>query len=171
LAIDPGDRILLPSEVKSVRVESSRHNRLGGNGDLIPWPITKDSYTCIDLRVVGHPRQQTADMLYTGPLMSGWCGLYRTGFGREIVFRFDPEKLPCVGLWLCYGGWPNDSLNKQVAVALEPTVAARGSLEDAIRDGLAPTLGPEGMQSWSIEIHVSEPNEILIKESIAAHAM
>lgn len=70
------------------------------------------------------------------------------------MLHFDPSYLPCLGLWLCFGGWPDDSEHRQVAVALEPTVAARGSLEDAVRDGVA-VLAPYETHSWRIEFHVA----------------
>jgi hypothetical protein len=153
-AIDQGDRVVLPTEVTALRVESSCHDRLGVQGDSVSWPIVLSSKGTADLSVALHATADVADMLYTTRLAAGRCGLYRSAMSRGITLHFDPVSLPYLGLWLCYGGWPEDSEHRQVAVALEPTVAPRGSLEDAVRDGMAPTLAPYETRAWSIEFHI-----------------
>jgi galactose mutarotase-like enzyme len=164
-SIDPGDLVVLPASVASLRVESSAHNRLGNQGDSISWPIARNGSDPIDLSVTLPSTTDTADMLYAGPLASGRCGLFRSAVGRGIVLRFDPAQLPYLGLWLCYGGWPDGSEQRQFAVALEPTVAARGSLENAIRDGVAPALEPNQAHSWTIEFLIVGLNEAISKEA------
>jgi hypothetical protein len=104
-------------------------------------------------------------MLYAGPLASGRCGLFRSVVGRGIVLHFDPAQLPYLGLWLCYGGWPDDSERRQFAIALEPTVAARGSLEDAVCDKVAPVLKPNQIHSWAIEFLIAGIAEAINKET------
>jgi len=48
--------------------------------------------------------------------------------------RFAPAATPYLGLWICFGGWPdglgNESGAKQVCVALEPATAPTDSLAD-----------------------------------------
>jgi hypothetical protein len=154
-AIAPGDRVVLPTEVTSLRVESSCHERLGVQGDSVLWPLGLSARGQVDLSVALHGGADLADMLYTARLAAGRCGIYRSAMRRGIVLHFDPVCLPYLGLWLCYGGWPDDSEQRQVAVALEPTVAPRGSLEDAVRDGIAPTLSPYEGRAWSIEFHIA----------------
>ncbi len=164
-SIDPGDRIVLPASVASVRVESSAYNRLGTQGDSISWPITHKASDFIDLSATLSSNADTADMLYAGPLPSGRCGIFRSAVGRGITLRFDTAQLPFLGLWLCYGGWPEDSERRQYAVALEPTVAARGSLENAIRDGVAPVLEPNQTHSWTIEFLIAGLDEAISEEA------
>jgi hypothetical protein len=164
-SIDPGDLVVLPASVTSLRVESSAHNRLGNQGDSISWPITCNGSDPIDLSATLPSTVDTADMLYAGPLASGRCGLFRSAVGRGIMLRFDPAQLPYLGLWLCYGGWPGNSVRCQYAVALEPTVAARGSLENAIRDGAAPVLEPNQTHFWTIEFLIAGLDEAISKEA------
>lgn len=166
-AIDPGDRVVLPTEVTTLRVESSCRERLGTQGDSISWPIAQGADCPIDLSVALHSSSDTAEMLYAGPLSSGRCGIYRSAMSRGILLDFDPACLPYLGLWLCYGGWPENSEHRQVAVALEPTVAARGSLEDAIRDGVSPALAPYEIHSWSIEFHIAGLAKAISEEAFA----
>jgi galactose mutarotase-like enzyme len=164
-SIDSGDRIVLPARVESLRVESSAHSRLGNQGASISWPVTHNASDSIDLSATQPSSVDTADMLYAGPLAYGRCGLFRSAAGRGIVLHFDPAQLPYLGLWLCYGGWPEDSKRRQYAVALEPTVAARGSLENAIRDGVAPLLEPNQTHSWTIEFFFVGLNEAINEET------
>jgi galactose mutarotase-like enzyme len=164
-SIDPGDRVVLPASVASLRVESSANDRLGNQGDSISWPITRNASGPIDLSATLPSTANTADMLYAGPLASGRCGLFRSLVGRGIVLHFDTAQLPYLGLWLCYGGWPDDSGRRQFAIALEPTVAARGSLENAVRDGVAPVLEPNQIHSWTIEFLIAGIAEAISEET------
>jgi galactose mutarotase-like enzyme len=164
-AIDAGDRIVVPTSVESLRIESSAHNRLGNHGDSICWPIGHDASGPIDLSITLPSTADSADMLYAGPLTSGHCGLFRSAVGRGVVLHFDQTQLPYLGLWLCYGGWPDDSERRQFAVALEPTVAARGSLESAIRDNVSPVLEPSQTRSWTIEFLIAGLTEVISEET------
>jgi galactose mutarotase-like enzyme len=166
-AIDSGDRIVLPKEVQSLRVESSCRQRLGVQGDVVSWPIASGTGGAIDLSEALHASADTADMLYAGPLSTGRCGLYRSAMSRGIILCFDPSHLRYLGLWLCYGGWPDNFEHRQVAVALEPTTAPRGSLEDAVRDGLAPLLAPHETHTWSIEFHIAGLTGAISEETFA----
>jgi hypothetical protein len=90
-------------------------------------------------------------MLFTNPLSSGWCGLYRACIGQGIALRFDTAKLPYLGLWLCYGGWPDDEkLSRQYAVAFEPTVAPWGTLSTACENHQAPALAAGDSFEFSV---------------------
>lgn len=129
------------------------------------WPVAHNASDSIDLSTALPSTANTADMLYAGPLVYGRCGLFRSAAGRGIVLHFDPAQLPCLGLWLCYGGWPEDSNRRQCAVALEPTVTAQGSLENAIRDGVAPLLEPNRTRSWTIEFFFAGLNEAISEET------
>jgi hypothetical protein len=63
-AIDHGDRVVLPAEVNSLRVESSCHERLGVQGDSVSWPIALSAREPVDLSVALDVGADFADMLY-----------------------------------------------------------------------------------------------------------
>jgi galactose mutarotase-like enzyme len=150
-AIDPGDRIVLPPEVFTVRVESSRLDRVGVHGSVIDWPKPGGARSSLDLSCTEAISASTAEMLYTGRLRTGCCGLYRAQSGQGIAVRFDAEQLPYLGLWLCYGGWPEDAARpRQFAVAFEPTVAPWGTLAAALKHGQAPVIGASASFEFSI---------------------
>jgi galactose mutarotase-like enzyme len=126
-----GDRIHLPDQVQSLRLEFSRGNRLGLRGDLIPWPLAKLSDGLSDDLSRAHADNSgIAEKLFSGPMHDSWCALERASIGLRITTRFDPALTPYLGLWMCYGGWPEGDGRKQTCVALEPTTARVDSLAE-----------------------------------------
>ena len=160
-AIDPGDRVVLPAEVSTLRVESSRLERLGSRSALIGWPKPFGAGSALDLSLTETASAAIAEMLYTDRLQSGWCGLYRSQSGLGVVMRFDTQRLPYLGLWLCYGGWPENAMGPlQYAVALEPTVSPRGTLAEALENIQAPVLAARESLEFEIEIERIGPNPV-----------
>jgi hypothetical protein len=120
-AVSAGDRVLLPSEIREVRLDYSKGDRLGASGSILPWPATKSG---LRLDVALGPEAGTAEMFYTPRLQDGLCGIYREASAQVLEVSFDTRRLPFLGLWLCYGGWPDDGKEpQQYAVALEPTTS------------------------------------------------
>ena len=150
-AVEPGDRLILPREVQCLYLHYSLGNRIGNAGDFVPWPLAANHDQQISLDKVGEEADRTAEMLYTINLSRGICALYRAQRRQAIVMRFNTKTLPHLGLWLCNGGWPdNPEMQKQYAVAIEPTVAPYGSLAAAVAAGAAPALKPHGHFNFSI---------------------
>ena len=155
LAVDAGDRIVLPDEVSALRLYYSRDQRLGAPGDIVAWPLSA-STPGVDLSRVLPYSAGTGDMLYTSRLRKGWCGIYRSSMQQGIILRFDTALLRYLGLWLCYGGWPDNGVTPlQYAVALEPTVAPCGTLQEAQEQKIAIDLAPSASFRWSIDFQVT----------------
>jgi galactose mutarotase-like enzyme len=134
-----GDRIVLPPEVTTLRLEGSRNNRLGKRGDSVAWPMARIADgTLRDLRQARADNADIGDKLFAGQFtgqlsglgLSDWCALERASIGLRITLRFDTTLTPCLGLWVCYGGWPEGDGPKQVCIALEPTTAPVDSLAE-----------------------------------------
>jgi galactose mutarotase-like enzyme len=152
-AVAPGDRILLPSSIKSLRVEGSGGSRLGKNGDTTTWPIAKlASGGTADLSVAQTPDSGIGDKLFAGPLAphENWCALERPSAGVRIRFQFDPAENPYLGLWICYGGWPDRPGPRQNCVALEPTTVPVDSL--ALTGAWSRALDPGKSISWKLHV-------------------
>lgn len=150
-AVDAADGIVLPKSVATICVEGSANARLGNRGDQNTWPVANDSQgKPVDLRIVQLPQTAIADKLFAGPLTQGYAGLYRAAHCVGILVQFDPQELPYLGLWLCYGGWPEGKVSRQQAVALEPCMAPSDSLADALLSGAAHTLAPGETSTWQI---------------------
>ncbi|HEY2859585.1 MAG TPA: hypothetical protein VGJ21_14285 [Terracidiphilus sp.] len=148
-----GDRIVLPDSVHTLRLEGSGGNRLGVNGDEKQWPIAeKSDGTNTDLSWVEAPDSGIGDKLFAGPLSAGngWCALERPTAGVRILVTFNPDATPYLGLWICYGGWPERPGPKQVCVALEPSTAPVDSL--ALKGPWSRTLAAGESFLWPMQV-------------------
>lgn len=136
-ASEAGDRIVLPPSVSKLRLEGSGGNRLGKGGDQVSWPIAKlADGTSTDLSLAQAADSGIGDKLFAGPMdqasddqeNSSWCMLERPSAGVSIRVEFDAAATPYIGLWICYGGWPDRPGPKQTCVALEPSTSLVDSL-------------------------------------------
>jgi len=152
-AVDHGDRIVIPPSVTEVTVEGSAQNRLGTNGAIHPWPLVElSSGEIVELDRVGYVSDNIGDKIYAAAPHEGWCAIKRKRAGLHVQVEFDPELSPFLGLWLCYGGWPENSSNRQYCVALEPCTSPVDSLSTAITSGRARTLSPGQCDLWWMRI-------------------
>jgi galactose mutarotase-like enzyme len=153
LAVDPGDRIALPSSVTEIRVENSARNRLGPAGAVHSWPITKlASGEEAALDRAGDASDNVGDKIYAAAPSEGWCAIERRRAGLRVQIEFDPALSPFLGSWLCYGGWPEGRTNRQYCVALEPCTSPVDSLAAAVTAGRARTLFPGQCDLWWMRI-------------------
>jgi galactose mutarotase-like enzyme len=156
-ATQKGDQILLPASITTFRIEGSRGNRLGSPGKEAQWPIaTLTGGAHADLSVAQDADAGIGDKLFAGPLSQdeNWCTLLRPSAGLRLHMEFDPEATPYLGLWICYGGWPERPGHTQVCVALEPATAPRDSL--AVTGPWSRMLGPGESFSWPMQIKIEK---------------
>jgi galactose mutarotase-like enzyme len=153
---EAGDRIVLPPSVKEVVVEGSGGGRLGAHGAKHPGPLTQlvNGQSC-DLSLAGAVSEGIGDKLFTVAPQEGWCALERTRLKQRIEMHFDVQESPYLGLWLCYGGWPENRAKRQQCVALEPCSAEGDSLEIAAKEGRARKLAAGGEYHWTVELRVT----------------
>jgi galactose mutarotase-like enzyme len=133
-AVEEGDHIHLPVSIKNMRLEGSNGGRLGKAGDTVSWPETElANGGRSDLSAVQAATTGIGDKLFAGPLRvdENWCSLERPKAGISIRLRFNSSATPYLGLWLCYGGWPERPGLKQMCVALEPSTAPVDSLAES----------------------------------------
>jgi galactose mutarotase-like enzyme len=157
-AVEAGDRVVLPSEVADVSLSYSRDEALERVGRDLQWPALENKKGRRDLSVAMAPHHETAEMIYTRRLCVGRCGLFRRNYGQGVIVSFDPSRLPYLGVWLCFGGWPiSGAESKQVAIALEPTTAPFNTLSDSEQAGLAVSLDPECSFIWDMQVDLTSP--------------
>lgn len=153
-AVSAGDRVLLPDEIREVRLDYSKGDRLGASGSILPWPVPQAG---LHLDIALGPEAGTAEMFYTSRLQDGLCGIYREASAQVLEVSFNAERLPFLGLWLCYGGWPSDGKEpQQYAVALEPTTSPCNNLANAQRTNTAISLKAGETYGWEILFTVRE---------------
>ena len=151
-AVSVGDLIFLPREVRELRLDYSRGDRVGSAGTTVAWP---ESQSGIRLDIAGSSDAGTAEMFYTARLSQGRCGIYRAATRETLDIGFDPQRLPYLGVWLCYGGWPDDGPGpRQYAVALEATTSGCNTLSEADRNGSSVTLDPGSTFDWEIRFRI-----------------
>jgi len=154
-ACEEGDRIVLPGSIRSLKVEGSGGDRLGKSGNSVTWPIAAlATGGTADLSFVDRGDSGVGDKVFAGPLSAGenWCALERISAGLRIRVRFDSVAMPYLGLWICYGGWPEKPGPKQVCVAMEPSTAPVDSL--AASGPWSRELGPGESFSWPMQVEI-----------------
>lgn len=157
---DKGDRVVLPESVSEIRVEGSGGGRLGAKGTVHSWPHTKSSAgEAVDLSVAGSITDETGDKIYAASPAEGWAALERRQHGLRIDIRYEASKLSTLGLWLCYGGWPEGGESRQQCVAIEPCTAPDDSLATAMEKGWAKKLAAGQSHDWRMQIEIRDVME------------
>ena len=155
LVVDAGDVIVLPESVKELTVEGSAHMRLGPKGGVAKWPVAEmPGGGRVDLSHAGKPTDEVGDKVFAAP-SEGWAAVERRRAGVRVKVEFDAEVIPYLGLWLCYGGWPEGLANRQQCVGLEPCTAPVDSLAEALERGWARELAAGQVAHWWMTIAVS----------------
>jgi hypothetical protein len=72
-----------------------------------------------------------------------------------LSFNWSGTELPFLGLWINWGGWPEDDPVHQLA--LEPTTAPAHSLDGARRTGAARHLAPGETAAWTVILTLLDP--------------
>ena len=154
-AAEAGDRIVLPDSINRLLLEGSGGGRLGKRGDGVSWPVaTLANGSQCDLSVAQSAESGIGDKLFAGPLNAAenWCALERPRAGVVIRVRFDAAATPYLGLWICYGGWPERPGPKQMCVAVEPATAPVDSL--AQTGPWSRLLAPGDCYSWPMVVEI-----------------
>jgi len=151
-AVTPTTRIVLPSGVAEVTIDSSVGDRLGQPYQRIGWPHTVDrAGQTVDLSRIS-PGAGHGDKLYaTTPPGEGWCALHDEASGAYVGFAFDPVQVPYIGVWINQDGWPADGPSC-FNVAIEPCTGWPDSLERAMAEGTMRSLPPHGSHTWELRL-------------------
>ena len=72
-----------------------------------------------------------------------------------ICFSWSGAEMPALGLWLNYGGWPQEGPVHHMAI--EPTTAPSDSLASAEEMGASRILEPGQSHNWRIRIVLLQP--------------
>ncbi len=160
-AVRSGMRVLLPPGVV-VRVDWSKHERLGPFGSEHPWPQGRlADGTDIALDRLPAAGADTADKVYTNRLSdaaeSGWCALHDPASDDYLALRFDPRRVPYIGVWLNMAGWPlqpRDGEGPCYNAALEPCTGFPDRLDRAVARGEAATLAANATNRWTLRLEV-----------------
>ncbi len=140
-----GERIRLPPEVDRVRVTWATRSSFVEAGSSLPWPtlgVAGADYSRVPVSPDGR-----AVKAFTPRLRNGWAEVHYPDSGERLRFEFDPAQTGYLGLWFCYGGWPQDG-EPQYTLALEPTTTAADAPSDH------PVLRPGETHEWGLSLHI-----------------
>ncbi len=154
LDIAEGDQLLLPDEISEVLLNWASDPNVGDLGDRLTWPRILGNNSNIDFNYVQKKSSKFAAKVFTDRMRNGKAGLYKQQTDETLLFSFDTDQVPFLGLWLCYGGWPEESRNKEFTLALEPCNARPDSLDEACRWGDQQQISPLSIKCWEVSIAV-----------------
>ncbi|CAN5844907.1 hypothetical protein BH24CHL6_BH24CHL6_03710 [soil metagenome] len=119
--------------------------------DGLAWPVGELTDGPFELDRTRDRAAGIALKLYAAAPRGGRAAA-ETPDGQWLGLAWDTARIPFVGLWLDYGGWPEASPVQQVAI--EPTSAPADDLPAAMRLGRAIELPPGGRFEWEVTAHV-----------------
>lgn len=152
LQIAKGDRLLLPGNSDVVSLYWASDPGIGKPGDLLNLSFLMMEHNELDFSVVADKSVNIAIKCFTGRLTKGYAGLYKKEKDETILFTFDADQIPYLGIWLCYGGWPIGSEKKHYTVGLEPTNGSSDSLAEAVKKDNYSELCSFGEHNWILKI-------------------
>lgn len=152
LKISAGDKLLLPPHTNVVSLYWASKPTIGLPGDHLNISSLVIEQNKFDFSVVPNNSTNFALKCFTGRLVKGYSGLYKKQKDETVLFTFDADEIPYLGIWLCYGGWPIDSKKKHYTIGLEPTNGNSDSLAEAIKKNTCSELAPFGEHSWTLKI-------------------
>ncbi|MFH2030948.1 MAG: hypothetical protein ABIJ40_10085 [Bacteroidota bacterium] len=152
LKISKGDKLLLPCHTDAVSLHWASDPVIGKHGDLLNLSFLMMEQNELDFSVVPDKSINIAIKCFTGRLTKGYAGLYKKEKDETILFSFDADEIPYLGIWLCYGGWPIGSEKKHYTVGLEPTNGSSDSLAEAVKKDNYSELCSFGEHNWTLKI-------------------
>jgi hypothetical protein len=147
LTIEAADRLELPEDVTSLRLNGGLGDRPIGHGDLWSYPEPFPGVRLDRLETPGMPRGCVKG--FAGPLREGYAALANATTGDRLELRWGARENPLLGLWLNRGhvGFHH--------VALEPTNGAPDALDEAVTGWRqAGRIAPGGTVRWSLRWRV-----------------
>ena len=149
LEIVEGDRIALPEDVRSVRVESVEGLQDMPHGSTRSWP---EPLPGVELdRMDFGPHGPACAKLFVESPSEARAAIVNSDTGESLVLKFDARQNPALGIWITRGGW-----NGYEHVALEPTNLAFDSLAEAAFRATSALvlLSPNGEKTWTIKLYL-----------------
>ncbi len=154
LKIEPGAKLVVDPHVGQVFLNWSSDEKIGSYGDRVPWPYLAGDRKGTDFSEIQPEGIATAVKCFTDKLPQGIAGIHYNTTDEYLIFQFDTQQIPYLGLWLCYGGWPQNQPAKHLTVGLEPATGRPDSLAEAIRRGEYAQVEAGGVKKWNLLLSV-----------------
>ncbi|MCB8959068.1 MAG: hypothetical protein H6651_02045 [Ardenticatenales bacterium] len=158
LNVSAGMEIVLPAGVDKLRLDGATSDYLGPAGSHHTWPIATDrAGRPLDLATIPTPDFQRASKFYTAPLSGDEpvvAGV-REPAGPALMFRFLPQEISHIGLWMNWGGWSGCGSPPYFNLGLEPCIGGTDSLARAREMNEFATLPARQSRRWHLAIELS----------------
>lgn len=168
LEVSQGDELLVPPSMEEVTVNWTSDENLWNLGDRLSWPEIDTGNPRKDFRIVQPKSDRFAAKLFGKMDTADRVGIYRKEADLSLLFHYNPETVPYLGLWLCYGGWPKNNSTGDYTVALEPSRGGADDLAYAIKQGLSFHIEPSEIQNWQLEVSI-KPGKYSMKRMESNH--
>lgn len=145
-AIRTGDRIVLPPEIATLRIESVLGATELEERSQLPWPQPTAAMR-LDWLELG---AGAAAVKLFATMPRGEARIVNDRTGEWLAMRFDAADLPYLGVWISRGGWKGHH-----HFALEPTTSCCDALDQALLEDLGFGVIAAGeTRCWSVSIAV-----------------
>ena len=153
-------RLMLPPAVAEVRIDFSTDEWYGAPGTIQPWPwLTDREGQSVDLSRIQPPSFGRGVKLFTSPMQGSEpveIVLADTDGERSFRFRFVPDEISHVGVWVNCAGWTPLDRPPYYNLALEPCIGGSDSLVTATeRWGDQGLLPAKGERTWALELRLT----------------
>ncbi|WP_424244825.1 galactose mutarotase-like enzyme [Elusimicrobium posterum] len=149
LACTPSTKILTPENLKQIMTVEHGTQNLGPWGTLHSYPVTKSvKGKDIDMSAVEPVTANNCEKFYfTSQNSEGWCGVEHTDTGEKLIYQYDADKVPYLGVWKTQGGYRGD-----YNIALEPCTGIYDDLYVGSKIKKVSEVAPLGEYSWSFKM-------------------
>ncbi|HKJ30246.1 MAG TPA: hypothetical protein VKA34_00395 [Balneolales bacterium] len=151
LNVQPGNQVYLADPIEEVFLNGTSDEKLGDYGDILPWPFLDNETNYSEVQ---QKKLNSAVKVFTHRLKKGCAGIYKPKTDESLVYHFDTNEIPFLGIWLCYGGWPDHTDNKHLTVGLEPTNGRPDSVQKAKDRKECPFLEAGATDTWTLTIDI-----------------
>ncbi len=151
LACSPATRLLIPENLTEVMTVEHSSKRLGPWGTRHAYPQTTDIHGLkMDLAATEPRTVRNCEKFYfTQPNTAGWCGIEHTDTGEKLIYTYDADKVPYLGVWKTQGGYRGD-----YNLALEPCTGVYDDLYMASKIRRVAVVGPKSTYEWTFKMTV-----------------
>ncbi|MEM8587876.1 MAG: hypothetical protein AAGG65_07430 [Pseudomonadota bacterium] len=143
LALRPGERIGLPGVDKASATYAKACGKVASLSAM-DWPTANINDQSIDLSHVHAMESGFAAKLYCDAALPSDVTV--EGADGRLVLTWQRDLIGALGIWLDYGGWPDEEPVHQVA--FEPTTAPADDLLSAQALGRHTVLSPGEQHTW-----------------------
>lgn len=147
-------RIIVPNRLNKVMNVEEQTEHLGEWGSIHDYPMTLSAKTndLIDLSKVEGREVGNCEKFYFLETMKKdeACGVDFPDTGDRIIYRYDTEKVPYLGIWKTQGGYRGD-----YNIALEPCTGVYDDLNLAAKLKKVPVLKGNSTYEWNFSMEIT----------------